>query len=160
MKVDPLPQATVGQIIGLLEFLEDVKEKKDIHKFAQELQYDLDDLYPIIDACEMLHFVKVENGDIKLSVEGKLFLKSDVNERKKLFKKSLKKIKAYKEVLSRLKEAANQEIDREKLVKLFSDYFPEEQAEEVVHTLIDWGRYAELIGYDSNSEEVYLDKER
>lgn len=160
MKVDPLPQATVGQIIGLLEFLEDVKEKKDIHKFAQELQYDLDDLYPIIDACEMLHFVKVENGDIKLSVEGKLFLKSDVNERKKLFKNSLKKIKAYKEVLSRLKEAANQEIDREKLVKLFSDYFPEEQAEEVVHTLIDWGRYAELIGYDSNSEEVYLDKER
>ncbi len=160
MKVDPLPQATVGQIIGLLEFLEDVREKKDIHKFAQELQYDLDELYPIIDACEMLHFVKVENGDIRLSKEGKLFLKSDVNQRKKLFKRSLKKIKAYKEVLSRLKEAVNQEIDREKLVKLFSDYFPEEQAEEVVHTLIDWGRYAELIGYDSNSEEVYLDQER
>lgn len=160
MKVDPLPQATVGQIIGLLEFLEDVKEKKDIHKFAQELQYDLDDLYPIIDACEMLHFVKIENGDIMLSDEGKLFLKSNVNARKKMFKKSLKKIRVYKEALSLLKEAANQEVDREKLVDLFSEYFPEEQAEEVVHTLIDWGRYAELIGYNSNSEEVYLDQEK
>ncbi len=160
MKVDPLPQATVGQIIGLLEFLEDVKEKKDIHKFAQELQYDLDDLYPIIDACEMLHFVEIENGDIKLSEEGRLFLESDINKRKKMFKRSLKKIRAYKEVINLLKEATNQEVDREKLVNFFSDYFPEEQAEELVHTLIDWGRYAELIGYNSNSEEVYLDHER
>jgi NitT/TauT family transport system ATP-binding protein len=160
MKVEPLPQATVGQIIGLLEFLEDVRGKKDIPKLAQELQYDLDDLYPIIDAAETLRFVEVENGDIKLTSIGKEFLKGDVNKRKKLFKKQLKRLKVFREALKALKKQVDEHMDREFFVELFSTHLPEENAEELVHVLIDWGRFAELIGYNADSEEVYLDEER
>ncbi len=159
MKVEPLPQATVGQIIGLLEFLEDVKGKKDIPKLAQELQYDLDDLYPIIDEAETLRFVEVENGDIKLTPIGREFLESDVNQRKKIFKKQLKKIKVFREALKALKKQADEHMDREFFVDIFSTHLPEENAEELVHVLIDWGRFAELIGYNADSEEVYIDEE-
>lgn len=159
MKVDPLPQVTVGQVIGLLEFLEDVRGKKDIPKLAQEIRHDLDDLYPIVDAAELLFFVKVENGDIKLTPVGRSFLKGDVNARKRLFKEQLKKVKAFKEALKILKSRKDQQIDREELVELFSSHLPEEDAEELVHTLIDWGRFAELIGYNADFEEVYLGEE-
>ncbi len=122
--------------------------------------YDLDDLYPIIDAAETLQFVEIENGDIKLTSIGKEFLKGDVNKRKKLFKRQLKRLKVFREALKALKKQVDEHMDREFFVELFSTHLPEENAEELVHVLIDWGRFAELIGYNADSEEVYLDEER
>ncbi len=159
MKVEPLPRASVSEIIGLLEFLEDAEGKEDLPNLAQKLQYDLEDFMPIVDASEILNLTEVSTGDIRLTKIGQDFLASDVNQRKKLFKKQLKKLKVFKEIINILKSQKDKQMDREYFVEIFSTHLPEEEAEELVHTTIDWGRYAELIGYNSDSEEVYLDQE-
>lgn len=34
-----------------------------------------------------------------------------------------------------------------------------EDAEKLLNVVIDWGRFAELIGYNADAEEIYIDHE-
>jgi NitT/TauT family transport system ATP-binding protein len=35
--------------------------------------------------------------------------------------------------------------------------FPPEEAEKQLDTLINWGRYAEILSYDDSEEKIYLE---
>jgi NitT/TauT family transport system ATP-binding protein len=160
MKVEPLPQATVGQIIGLLEVLSDYRSKQeDLHELAQELQMDLDEFSPIVEATEILGFAEIVNGDIKLTSLGQQFVNADINERKLIFKDRLKRIKLFKELLKLLRKEELHSLDREIFVDELSTHLPPESADRVLRVAIDWGRFAELIGYSADAEEVYIDAE-
>ncbi|MDI6690084.1 MAG: AAA-associated domain-containing protein [Actinomycetota bacterium] len=159
MSVEPLPRTGISNVIGLLEFIDDAGGKEDVFRLTRELQYDLEDILPVIEASELLELSEVSDGDIKLTALGKKLLESDVNERKLIVKRQLKKIKVFQEVISTLKARVDRHLDREFVVELFETNLSEEDAESLVHTLIEWGRYAELIGYNHDTEEIYLDQE-
>lgn len=160
MKVEPLPQATVGEIIGLLEFLSDISSKKeDLYELAADLKMDLDEFSAIVDASEMLGFVKIDQGDLLLTQLGSDFVNSDINARKQLFKQQLKKIKVFRDILSLLKTTGKNMIDREVCLEELSTHIPPEYAEKLLNVAIDWGRFAELIGYSADEEEIYIDEE-
>jgi len=160
MSVEPLPAATIGEIIGLLEFLNDFKgQREDLYELAKMFNMDIDSLSPIVDAAETLGFVKVENGDIMLTDIGKEFVDADINKRKLLFKDRLKKIKIFKQLLSLLHKEEDLMLDREKITDIFEEGLTHEEAEKLLNVIIDWGRFAELIGYNADAEEVYIDQE-
>ncbi len=157
--VEPLPRTGISAVIGLLELIDDAKGREDIFKLAQSLQFDLEDILPIIDATELLGLAEVVDGDIKLTPTGKKLIEADVNGRKLIIKEQLKKLKPFQEVIAILKAKEDRHMDREFFRELFEVHLPEEDAENLVHTIIEWGRYAELIGYNLDTEEVYLDQE-
>lgn len=160
MKVEPLPQATVGEIIGLLEVLSDYRgNREDLHELAQELQMDLDEFSPIVEAAELLGFAEIVNGDIRLTKLGRDFVDADINERKLIFKDRLKRIRIFKELLKLLRGEEERSLDREVFVDELSTHLPPENADRVLRVAIDWGRFAELLGYSADAEEVYIDKE-
>ena len=45
----------------------------------------------------------------------------------------------------------------ENFLSLLEDYLSEEEAERVLRTVIEWGRYAELFAYDYNSGVLSLE---
>lgn len=160
MNIDPLPRATVGEIIGLLEILSDYKNcQEDLFELAASLNMDIDDFSPIVDAAELLGFVEIVNGDLRLTQTGKDFVEADINSRKKIFKKQLKRLRIFKDILKMLRHADENTLDREVFVDYISESIPPEDAERVLAVAIDWGRFAELIGYSADSEEVYIDHE-
>ncbi len=67
-----LPEAEVAQIIGLIEQVEAGSEqgRGDLPKLAAGTQLDADDLFPLIDAAELLGFAQTREGDINLLPEG------------------------------------------------------------------------------------------
>lgn len=158
MKIEPLPCATVGQIVGLLEILDDTpSHREDLYELAQSLNMDIDEFSPIVDASEILGFSEIIDGDLQLSEIGEKFIESDINEKKLIFKQQLKKINVFKVVLKILHSSKDNMVDREIIIEEFSDSIPPENAEKLLNITIDWGRFAELIGYNADSEEVYLD---
>lgn len=160
MKVEPLPQCAVGEIIGLLEVLQDYRSKKeDLHELAQDLKLDLDEFSAIIEAAEVLDFAEVVNGDVKLTALGERFVNADINERKLIFKERLKKIKLFKELLSLLRNNEEKSVDREIFLGKLSTHLPPDDADRLLKIIIDWGRFAELLGYNADAEEVYIDQE-
>ncbi len=61
MHYQMLPHARPGGIAGLLELLLDKGGRDDIYRLADDLAFEIDDLLPIVDAAQLLGFLKVED---------------------------------------------------------------------------------------------------
>ena len=159
MDIVPLPRAGIGTVIGLMEILDDSGGRDDVFRLAKELQMELDDILPVIEAGKLLGFLQVVDGDLMLTDVGKTLLRSDINQRKDLLWDQLLKIKVFQEVVAALKSRSRLRIKRDFFVGLFEQKMSDEDAAHFFKTVVDWGRYAELIGYDPEEEIIYLDIE-
>jgi len=65
-----------GQVISLVEITGGMGPKMDVPRVADEMGADIDVLFPIIDAAQMLGLVKLEKGDLSLTEDGHAFQKA------------------------------------------------------------------------------------
>jgi NitT/TauT family transport system ATP-binding protein len=56
---------------------------------------------------------------------------------------------------SLIQKSAKKRLHREIVLGALELEFPEKQANRLLETLINWGRYAEIISYDDDSEFIY-----
>ena len=86
MRYQMLPHARPGGIAGLLELLLDKGGRDDIYRLADDLAFEIDDLLPIVDAAQLLGFLKVEEGDAVITPSGDEFANSEILRQKELFR--------------------------------------------------------------------------
>jgi NitT/TauT family transport system ATP-binding protein len=152
-----IPEASVGSITGLVELVNDLEGKADIYKLGEELLMDVEDLLPIVEACELLGFAEVKEGDLILTEAGKKFAEADVLERKEIFKTlAIEKVPFLKQIVKILQAKSNHMVPRSFFLDLLRKNLTPKEAERQLDTLIDWGRYAELFEYDDDKDELYL----
>ncbi len=74
----PLEQVSTNLLAGLMETLaaRPYHGKADLPHLAAGLQHEIDDLFPIAEALQMLGFAEVAEGDIHLTEPGRLFAES------------------------------------------------------------------------------------
>ncbi len=153
-----LPHAGISAIFGLLEMLDDLGDDEDIYKLGQSLNYELDDILPVIEAAELLGFVIIKEGDIAMTPLGKELVEKDVDGRKAVLCERLKEHPVFKEIIVGIRSRRDHQLSRHFLLEMFEAHFSPEESERQLQTAIDWGRYAELIGYNAETEEMYLDE--
>jgi len=51
-------------------------------------------------------------------------------------------------------------VGKEFLIHILEKHYSQSEANRQFSTALDWGRYAELFGYDPNSEEFFLPSEK
>lgn len=155
-----LPDANVAEITGLLETLNAPENngKMDLPDVADTLRLDIDDLFPLTELLEILHFAKVSKGDITITEAGKAFVESDILERKKIFLLHLKKyVPLARYIFEQLMRHPRHRALEENFLSLLEDYLTEKEAARVLRTMIEWGRYAELFAYDYNAGVLSLE---
>lgn len=156
-----LPDVQISEITGLLDMLsqEEYKDKKvDLPVVADELMLDIDDLFQITEALEILRFAQVSKGDIELNSAGKAFADADMLERKKIFANHLLTYIPLARYIRRvLDERPEHSASEERFLSELEDYLSEDAAEEVLRVVIDWGRYAEVFAYDYNTGQLSLE---
>jgi NitT/TauT family transport system ATP-binding protein len=153
-----LPDVEPSELSGLIETMKSFEEKIDLPELADELMMNIDDLFPILETLEILGFAKVSDGDIQLSELGKQFSEADLQERKRLFAKSLlEKVPLARYIRRILDEKIGHRVSEERFLSKLEDYLSEKEAERVLRTMIDWGRYAELFAYDFNTGILSLE---
>lgn len=156
----PVPEARTGSLTGLLELLDDLEVKTDLYRLGEALSLDVEDLLPTVEAIELLGFATVQEGDIELTEDGRLFARASLLERKGLFRdQALERVAVLSHILKVLKQKSNGKMPREFFLELFERFYGAEVAERQLDTLIDWGRYAEVFAYDTESRQVYLEAE-
>jgi NitT/TauT family transport system ATP-binding protein len=153
--LEPIPRAHLSVVAGLLEILEDYEGKVDAAKIADELMLELDDILPAIEAAEMLGFIKVDAGDLILTDKGREYLAGNSMQRKKTLNQALSKIDLFKWIIEQLKSRGN-EMSKEELIRLLEEEMPDVDAAKMVKWIIEWGRHALILRYDSNSETIKL----
>lgn len=155
-----LPETSVAEVTGLLELLNSSEHqgKMDLPDVADFLTLNIDDLFPLTELLEILRFAKVSKGDITITDEGRAFADADILERKKIFSIHLKKyVPLARYIYDQLIRHPRHRALEENFVSLLEDYLSESEAERVLRTVIEWGRYAELFAYDYNSGVLSLE---
>ncbi len=155
-----LPEANIAEISGLLELLNAPENngKMDLPDVADTLMLDIDELFPLTELLEILHFAKVSKGDITITEAGKAFVESDILERKKIFLKHLKQyVPLARYIYDQLMRHPRHRALEENFLSLLQDYFSEKEAERILRTVIEWGRYAELFAYDYSAGVLSLE---
>jgi NitT/TauT family transport system ATP-binding protein len=152
-----MPHARPGGIAGLLEILIDRGGKEDLYNLADELAMEVGDLLPIIEACSLLHFIRVQEGDVEITPEGKVFAEADILTRKSLFREAaLQHVTLLKQINNALRAKADRTLPDDFFSDILDEHFSAEEAEAQLQTAIHWGRYAEVFDYDAKTGRLHL----
>ncbi len=147
-----LPHARVGGVAGLLELLNDRGGREDLFRLSEELVMDVEDLLPILEACVLLGFAWLKEGDVEISPEGRAFADADIQTRKILFRgAALDHVTILKQIDSVLKRKSDHAISDEFFHDILDEHFAEEEVQRQFDTAMNWGRYAEIFDYDRES---------
>jgi NitT/TauT family transport system ATP-binding protein len=157
--INPVPDCNLTLVFGLLEFLEDRGGREDGYKIARDLNFKFGDLLKVMKAAEILGFVSTPAGDVVLEPLGKKFLEANVNERKLIVREQLKKHGLFAYMIRLLRAQEDKSLTKEVVLEHLAMLLPNENPERIFATVVNWGRYAELFGYNKDEDRFYLDNE-
>lgn len=155
-KFQMLPHARPGGIAGFLELLSDRDGRDDLYKLADELSMDVDDLLPIVEAAELLGFAVLREGDVEMTAEGRTFAEADIQRQKLLFREAaLKNIAILRLIENTLHAKRDHAIGEEFFRDILDEHFSSDEVERQFQTALNWGRYAEIFDYDSETGRLF-----
>ncbi len=155
-----LPDAHVNRLAGLLEALaaEPYSGKADLPELAEQMGFGVDQLFPLLEALDMLAFARVEGGDAELTPSGRSYVDADILRRKEIFAEHLVRHVGLAAHIRRvLDERPGNRAREDRFLRELEDFFSEDEAERVLQTAIEWGRYAELFAYEEAAGMLSLE---
>lgn len=153
-----IPPVHVTETIGFLEILAKEGGRIDAFILAKRLRRDSVHVLIMASAAELLGFVDTPKKIIELTEEGWKFVRSHINDRKQKVHDQLLRLKLVQLLLQRLEKELDGMVAKELLLVDIHSWLPNEQPKETLDTLIQWGRYGELIGYNDDTKEVYINR--
>ncbi|MGJ4964570.1 ABC transporter ATP-binding protein [Bradyrhizobium sp. HKCCYLRH3061] len=155
-----LSHVSSNSISGLIETLagEPYNGHADLPVLAGHLQLEVDEIFPLAEALQLLRFAQLSEGDLTLTEAGRRFAHQETDERKKLFAQHLMENVPLMGLIRRvLDDRPSHAAPAARFRIELEDYMSEHYADETLHTIVSWGRYAELFSYDEQSETFSLE---
>ena len=151
MHYQMLPHARPGGIAGLLELLIDKNGRDDIYRLADDLAFEIDDLLPIVDAAQLLGFLKIEEGDAAITQVGRAFAESEIQQQKEVFRQAaVEHVLLLRQITRALDTKSDHTVPEEFFLDMLDEQFSQEETLRQLETAITWGRYAELFDFDAS----------
>jgi NitT/TauT family transport system ATP-binding protein len=157
----PLQRVGTNLMSGMMETLAGppYNGRADLPALAASLQYEVDELLPLGEALQMLHFAVLEEGDISLTDDGRKFVAADTEERKQSFGAALR---AHVPIINMIRQVLDQRWNHRASAERFrdelEDHMSPDYAEDTLRAAIGWGRYAELFSYDEEAGQFSLEE--
>jgi NitT/TauT family transport system ATP-binding protein len=157
MRYEMLPHARPGGIAGLLELIIDLGGRTDIYRLADELAFEIDDLFPIVEAAQLLGFLKVEEGDAGITPEGHDYAHAEILRQKELFRKAaVEHVLLLRQITRALANKSDHSVPEDFFLDMLDEQFSDEECANQLATAINWGRYAELFDWDDARRRFVL----
>lgn len=157
-----LPQATVGQMLGVLEVLNQSGRRGSLELSAldADMQMEAADLLAILESLELLEFARVSGQRAELTSHGRGFVEADIPRRKTIFGEHLvQRVPLAAHIVRVLDEREGSRAPRIRFLRELEDYLTEDEAERVLAVVTDWGRYAEIFAYE-DAAAIYSSENR
>jgi NitT/TauT family transport system ATP-binding protein len=153
----PIPAVNMGQIFGLMEILRDHGSRMDVFELDKLTDYDFGHTLAVIKGGEMLDFLDTPKNEVLITELGNKLLDSDINGRKAMLNAQLRKLGTFQFVMRILEEAADHRLPQDVVHEELVMQLPTQDVERMFKTVVSWGRFAELFGYSTETDELYLD---
>jgi NitT/TauT family transport system ATP-binding protein len=149
-------------IAGLMETLagEPYRGRADLPPLAAALQLELDELLPLGETLHLLGFGELEEGDLRLTEAGRQFVHADTDDRRHIFAAALRaRVKLAATIRSVLDERWNHRASAVRFRDELEDHMSPDYAEDTLHAVIGWARFAELFNYDEEADQFFLEQD-
>jgi hypothetical protein len=143
-----LPKASIEPLGGLIERVASGPDdgRDDLPKLAEDMQLEVDDLLPLPDAAELLELAEVRSGDISILPAGQAFADGDIQQQKQVFAAQLlQQAPMVAHIQQVLQTRPDHRAPEERFLSELQDFISQEDAEAVLATAIDCGRYARSL---------------
>ncbi len=154
----PFPRVNVSHVVGLLEVLGERGGDMDFFALDSLTDYDFGKTLAVVKAAELVGLLQTPGNRVVLTASGKQFLAGDPNARKRILHARLEQVPVFRFVAWLLGRVEGKrlpaDIVQEELAIRLS---PAEPLTGLFRTVANWGRYAELFGYNAKTHEIYLD---
>jgi NitT/TauT family transport system ATP-binding protein len=155
-----LPDVSIDDLTGFVQYLATVGGRGNVHELSRDLQMRADDLMALVEATDLLGLVDLQNRHVLLTPVGQRFADADLDAEKALFRQiALEQISLLRYIVRELETSPTHTLEAERVLDDLEHSFSSEEARRQFETVIDWGRYAELLSYDDSSGELRLDEE-
>ena len=156
----PLPAVSVGGMAGLLEILEARGGEDGLAEISDDLNFEVDDLLPLVDAVALLGLATVRGPRIELTEAGRAYTQADILASKQQFARlAAERAPLVRAIVLALRAGVDGRLREGFFVDLLRRRYSEEEARRQLETAIDWGRYAELFDYDADDGVLILERE-
>ena len=143
-----LPHVGIGDVTGLIELVHAKNSREDLYQLGRDLQLEIDELLPLVDAVKILKFGDAEEGDLVLNDKGRAFAEAGVLEEKQMFREqAIANVTMLRHMIRDLQAEPGHTLPEEHFLAELQEHFSENEAWSQLETVIDWGRYAELFSY-------------
>lgn len=148
---DRLPDAGVSNIEAVLELLmeEPYLGKADLPLLAEDTEFSDQELLDIAAALALLGFANLAFGDIAMTPLGEGYVKADAAGRKQIFgTQVLAHVPLVAYIRQGLEQDPSGDLHEALFLRLLRLSLDEAEADRVLRTAIEWGRYGEVFEYD------------
>lgn len=150
---EPLPEATAGEIEGLLEYLDAHGGRDGLSQIAAETQREFARILIVAKAAELLEFATVGQHQVALNDEGSRFVKASPAERMAIWREHILQLQLFREIQEALRRAEGP-IDGDFVRESTILHLPQMDYEQVFATFVDWASYGDLFVYDETTGQI------
>ncbi len=155
-RIEPLPLTTTSEVAGLLEYLDARGGSDDIFDLAAETDQEFGRMMAITKAAELLNFVDTPKQDIVLTAEGRRFVKADPEERKRIWREQLLKLRLFQDVYALLQQQPDHEVSADDVREMIIFAMPRENYDNMFDTMVRWARFGNLFAYEEDADRLSL----
>ncbi|HMA43826.1 MAG TPA: ATP-binding cassette domain-containing protein [Gemmatimonadales bacterium] len=155
-KLVPLPRVHVPEVMGLLDSLaRQADGSVGVFDLAGRLGVDYDRMTAVVHAAEQLGWVTTPGDEVTLTAAGRAVEAGGATERRAAARARIAEHPLFARVLGMLREGGGAIEDDEVLADL-TICFPFTRPLSLLRTVVEWGRYAELLDHDAKGGRLVL----
>jgi NitT/TauT family transport system ATP-binding protein len=124
---------------------------------SSALNFELDDLLPLVEAGEVLGLANLEGGRLVLTSLGHTYAEASILARKELLAGRVLRLPLISWIYDTLQRDDTRSTARSYFLDQLEGEFGD-LAEDQLDTAIRWGRHAELFAYNDDTGELYLEE--
>lgn len=159
IKEHPLPNATPGGLAGLLDVVAEHPHGIDLADLASALSFEVDDLFPLVDAGTMLRVIVVRDGHVQITEAGDSWHKADILRAKQVFASlAMEHAPLVHNIEHALRKSAEGKLRGELMLDLLRARYANDEAHQQFAIAVEWGCYGELFDYDADDDLLSLDE--
>jgi NitT/TauT family transport system ATP-binding protein len=152
----PLPPATVGEMLGLLEILADHGGGMDLFEVDAMTEWDFGRTIAVVKAAELLDLVDTPKNRVLLTDAGRGLVAAEPRGKPLLFRRQLLALGTFATVVRGLAGRDDASARGEEVREMLAERLPSEATGALFETLVNWGRFAQLLDYDAAGDELSL----
>lgn len=154
--VEPLPNVSPAEVIGLLEYLRTEGDEDELVRIGARTNQVFARIVLIVKAAELLDLVDTPMQMVVLTKRGKQLADAGPEERKTLWREQLLTLHLFAELHEILERQPDHAVDSDFLLETIITRMPYESYEEIFSTLVTWARYGELFAFEPATHRITL----